>query len=147
MHLPDLEDSGPLDYVVVEFPPGGLRGDAFPLLMDLNERGVIRVLDLVVVGRSADGSFGVVAFDELRADGLDARIFAGIPSEILDDHDLREVARGVAPGYSAAVLVYENSWAAPLARTLRRNGAQLLESRRVPVQALLAKLDVLADRR
>jgi hypothetical protein len=137
----DLEQSGPIDYVVVEFPPGGLRGDAFPLLLDLVVRGVIRVLDFTVVGRDAEGAFAVVDVDELSADGVDLTVFHGVTHDVLDDDDLREVARRIPPGCSAAVLLYENTWAAPLATTLRRNGAQLLDSRRFPVQAILAKLD------
>jgi len=139
----DLEQSGPIDYVVVEFPPGGLRGDAFPLLTELVARGVIRVLDLTVVGRDPEGAFAVVEVDELTADGFDLTLLHGVSHDVLDDDDLREVARRIPPGYSAAVLLYENTWAGPLATTLRRNGAQLLDSRRFPVQAILAKLDAL----
>lgn len=137
----DLEQSGPIDYVVVEFPPGGLRGDAFPLLAGLIDSGVIRPLDFTMIGRSVDGAFAVLAFDDVSADGVDLTIFHGVSHEILDDDDLHEVARRIPPGYSAAVLLYENTWAAPLATTLRRNGAHLLESRRFPVQGILAKLD------
>lgn len=139
----DLETSGPIDYVVVEIPPGGLKGDAFSLLVDLVDRGVIRPLDLTVVGRDAQGEFAVVSFDELSVQGVDGTFLHGASHDVLDDDDLREVARGIRPGYSAAVLLYENTWAAPLATALRRNGAQLLDSRRFPVQAILAKLDVL----
>ncbi|GCD22118.1 DUF6325 family protein [Cellulomonas algicola] len=140
----DLEQSGPIDYVVVEFPPGGLRGDAFPLLTDLVDRGVIRVLDLTVVGRDAEGAFAVLDVEELSARGVDLTLFHGVTHDVLDDDDLRDVARRVLPGYSVAVLLFENVWAAPLATTLRHNGAQLLDSRRFPVQAILAKLDSMA---
>ncbi|WP_202924316.1 DUF6325 family protein [Cellulomonas sp. H30R-01] len=140
----DLEQSGPIDYVVVEFPPGGLRGDAFPLLTDLVDRGIIRALDFTVVGRDADGAFAVVDFDEVTANSVDMTLFHGVTHDVLDDDDLRDVARRVRPGYSVAILLYENLWAAPLATALRHSGAQLLESRRFPVQAILAKLDSMA---
>jgi hypothetical protein len=138
----DLAESGPVDYLVVELPTDRATGDAaFPHLVDLVDRGIIRVLDLVIVSRDADGSVVGIGMDELDDGSTSLEVFAGARSGLLDEDDLAEVADVVAPGTTAAVLVYENAWAAPFATALRRNGARLVASGRIPVQALLASLD------
>ncbi|MET8584560.1 DUF6325 family protein [Streptomyces collinus] len=136
----DVEEMGPVDYLVIEFPGNRMTGEAFPLLVDLAERGIVRIIDLAFVRKETDGS--VVAM-ELRdlGDEVDLTVFEGASAGVLDQSDIDEAGTALEPGNSAAVLVYENLWAAPLARALRRSGAQLVASGRIPVQALLAALD------
>ncbi|MFI2103143.1 DUF6325 family protein [Isoptericola sp. NPDC019693] len=137
-----LEESGPIDYLVVELPTDRATGDAaFPHLVDLVDRGIVRVLDLVVVRREDDGSVAAIGLEELDDGSAGLAVFAGARSGLLGDDDLAEAAGVVEPGRTAVVLVYENTWAAPFATALRRNGAQLVASGRIPVQALLASLD------
>ncbi|MEU1400880.1 DUF6325 family protein [Streptomyces sp. NPDC005728] len=135
-----IEEMGPVDYVVIEFPGSRMTGEAFPLLVDLSERAIIRIIDLAFVRKETDGS--VVAM-ELRdlGDEVDLAVFEGASAGVLDQSDLDEAGNALEPGNSAAVLVYENLWAAPLAIALRRSGAQLVASGRIPVQALLAALE------
>ncbi|NHT16505.1 DUF1269 domain-containing protein [Cellulomonas sp. IC4_254] len=133
---------GPVDYLVVEFPENRLDGEAFPLLMDLVDRGVVRVLDLAFVAKADDGTVTGIDLQELDATGdFDVTVLEGASSGLLGDDDLAEAAAALAPGAAAGVLVYENAWAAPFATALRRGGGQLVASGRVPVQALLAALD------
>ncbi|QJW35073.1 DUF6325 family protein [Cellulosimicrobium protaetiae] len=140
--LGDLQESGPIDFLVIELPTDRATGDkAFPHLVDLVDRGIIRVLDLVVVRREDDGSVVGLGLEELDDGSTELAVFAGARSGLLDGDDLDEAASAVEPGTTAVVLVYENVWAAPFATALRRNGAQLVASGRIPVQALLASLD------
>ncbi|MFE3638368.1 DUF6325 family protein [Streptomyces cellostaticus] len=138
--MDSVEEMGPVDYLVIEFPGNRMTGEAFPLLVDLAERGVVRIIDLAFIRKETDGS--VVAL-ELRdlGDEVDLTVFEGASAGLLDQGDIDEAGNALEPGNSAAVLVYENLWAAPLARALRRGGAQLVASGRIPVQALLAALD------
>ncbi|MFB8246027.1 DUF6325 family protein [Streptomyces sp. NPDC001046] len=136
----DIEDMGPVDYLVVEFPGSRMTGEGLPLLVDLVERGIIRILDLVFVRKDADGSVGAVELREM-GDETELTVFEGASSGLLDQGDLDEAGAALEPGNSAAVVVYENLWAAPLARALRRGGAQVVASGRIPVDALLATLD------
>lgn len=138
----DLEEMGPVDYLVVEFPGNQMTGEGLPLLVDLVERRIIRVLDLLFVRKDTDGTVTALEFSDMDGDGtLDLAVFEGASSGLLGQDDLEEAAAAVEPGSSAAVLVYENTWAAPLARALRRGGAQLVAGGRIPVQQLLAALD------
>ncbi|MFG2573041.1 DUF6325 family protein [Streptomyces sp. NPDC048481] len=133
---------GPVDYVVVEFPGNRMTGEGFPLLVDLVDRGIIRILDLTFVRKDADGSVTALEIADLTGDGrLDLAVFEGARSGLLGRDDLEAAAAAVEPGNSAALLVYENLWAAPFAAALRRGGAQLVASGRLPVQALLAALE------
>ena len=138
----ELSDSGPIDYIVVEFPGNRMTGEAFPLLLDLVDRGLIRIIDFVFVRRETDGSVTGLAIADVDHDGqLDLAVFEGASSGLLDDEDLTEAGTAIEPGSSAAVLVYENVWAAPFASAVRRGGGQLVASGRIPVQAVLAALD------
>jgi Family of unknown function (DUF6325) len=142
MDRDDLEDIGPIDYLVVEFPGSRMTGEGLPLLVDLVDRGIIRILDLVFVKKELDGSVRGLAIADLDHDGkLDLAVFEGASSGLLDQEDLDEAGGVLEPGSSAGLLVYENRWAAPLARELRRGGGQLVASGRIPVQAVLAALD------
>lgn len=141
----DLDELGPIDYLVVEFPADRQPdGSALPLLRDLVDKGTIRILDLAFVQKNADGSVVGVDIADVGLQGdLDVTLFAEASSGLLDGDDLDQAGSVLEPGCSAAVLVYENTWAGPFAAALRRNGAQLVAAGRIPVQAILATLDTL----
>ncbi|GIU90828.1 MAG: hypothetical protein KatS3mg010_1927 [Acidimicrobiia bacterium] len=143
--LEALDETGPIDFVVVEWPAGREPdGSALPLLLDLVDRRIIRVLDLAFVKKGDDGSVtGVDVSGVGFGDEVDVTVFAAARSGLLGDDDLDEAGRVLDPGASAAVLVYENAWAGPFAAALRRTGAQLVATERIPVQAVLASLDAM----
>jgi Family of unknown function (DUF6325) len=137
----ELEEMGPVDYLVIEFP-GTPTGENLPLLVDLVDRGIIRILDLVLVKREFDGSMSLLALADADGDGeWDYSVFEGVSAGVLGQDDVDEAGQALEPGRSAVILVYENTWAAPLAVALRRSGAQMVAGGRIPVQALLAALD------
>jgi hypothetical protein len=137
----ELEEMGPVDYLVIEFP-GTPTGENLPLLVDLVDRGIVRILDLVLVKREFDGSMSKLALADADGDGeWDYSVFEGISAGVLGQDDIDEAGQALEPGRSAVILVYENTWAAPLAVALRRSGAQMVAGGRIPVQALLASLD------
>ena len=139
-----IDQMGPVDYLVVEFPGSKMTGEAFPLLLDLAGSGVIRVLDLVFVSKDLDGSLRGVAVADFDGDGdLNVAAFEGAASGLLDQDDIYEAGSVLEPGSSAGILVYENLWAAPFASAVRRGGGQLVASGRIPIQALLASLDAI----
>jgi hypothetical protein len=144
MSVNDIE-LGPIDYVVVEWPPGKEpTGEGLDLLVGLTEQGVIRVIDLAFVMKEEDGTVKGLAITDIDSDGsLDLVQFEGASSGVLGQEDFEEAGAALEPGTSAAILVYENRWAAPFAAALRRSGAQLVASGRIPVNALLEKLDEL----
>lgn len=134
---------GPIDYLIVEWPPDRQpNGEALPKLVDLVDQGLIRVLDLAFVRKEQDGT--VVGLD-LNALDLDANpeltVFEGASSGLLGDDDYNQAGEALEPGSSAALLVYENTWAAPFATALRRSGAQLVANGRIPVNAIISALD------
>jgi len=136
------EETGPIDYLIVEFPGNGMTGEGFPILVDLVDRGVIRILDLVFVTKLDDGSIEGIALADLDGDGtLDLAVFEGASSGLIGQDDLDEAGGVLEPGSSAGILVYENVWAAPFAAALRRGGAQLVARGPIPVDALVAALD------
>ena len=138
----ELDQMGPIDYMVVEFPGSRMTGEGLPLLVDLVDKGIIRILDLVLVKKETDGTVTRLEVADLDADGkLDLAVFHGASSGLLDDEDVAEGANVLEPGSSAGILVYENRWAAPFANALRRSGAQLVAYGRIPVQALLASVE------
>ncbi|MEV6409843.1 MULTISPECIES: DUF6325 family protein [Streptomyces] len=133
---------GPIDYLVVEFPGNRMTGEGLPLLVDLVDRGLIRILDLTFIRKDADGSVSGLEIGDLTSDGaLDLAVFEGASSGLLGQDDLEEAANALEPGNSAGVLIYENVWAAPFAAALRRGGAELVASGRIPAPAVLAALD------
>ncbi|MCM2416715.1 DUF6325 family protein [Streptomyces sp. RKAG293] len=138
----ETDDMGPIDYLIIEFPPGAMSGEGFPLLVDLVDRGVIRIIDLTFVRKEADGSVVAVTIADFDHDGsLDLAVFEGASSGLLSGEDIDEAGRVLQPGSAAGILVYENLWAAPLASALRRSGAQMIAGGRIPIQELVAALD------
>jgi hypothetical protein len=137
-------DAGPIDYLALEFPRAELKGEGLAILVDLVDRGIIRVLDLRFVKHEEDGSFTVLAISDLDSDGvLDLAVFEGIESGLLDDDDLSEAAALVQPGSAVGLLVYENTWAGPFVSAMRRAGAEVLASARIPATDVVAALDAL----
>jgi hypothetical protein len=137
-----LEEMGPIDYVVLEWAGDQpVTGEVMPLLLDLVDRDVIRILDIAFVAKDNDGSVSALDFGELAQQSGGLAEFDGASSGLLGDDDLREAAAALEPGTVAAVLVWENRWAAPVAVALRRSGGQLVATGRIPVQAMLAALD------
>jgi hypothetical protein len=136
---------GPIDYLIVEWPPDKEpTGEGLRHLVDLTERGLIRVIDLAFVRKQEDGTTRGIAITDLDADGsLDLVEFEGASSGVLGHEDYEEAGQALEPGASAAILVYENRWAAPFAAAVRRSGAQLVASGRIPVNALLETLEAL----
>jgi hypothetical protein len=134
---------GPIDYIVVEWPAGTQpSGEGMPLLVDLVDRGLIRILDLAFVRKNDDGTIVGLELDELGGDSK-LTVFEGASSGLLGQDDYDEAGAAIQPGCSAALLVYENTWAAPFATALRRSGAQLVAGGRIPVNAIIQALDEL----
>jgi uncharacterized protein DUF6325 len=133
-----LEEMGPIDYVVMEWADDQpVTGEALAAVLDLVDRGLIRILDIAFITKDADGSVAAIDFGELT--GLAE--FQGASSGLLDQEDLEEAGTALEPGTVAGVLVWENLWAAPVATALRRSGGQLVASGRIPIQAILASLE------
>jgi hypothetical protein len=137
------EELGPIDVVVIGFPPGApMTGEAIPLFVDLVERGIIRVFDVLFVKKDEDGTFSGFDLDDLDEDTVgDLTAFAGASTGLLDDEDAAKVAAEIEPGTSAVMIMYENRWAGPFAAAVRRNGGVLIANERIPVQSLIATLD------
>ena len=141
-HAAELDTMAPIGYLVVEFPGNRMTGEALPMLVDLVDRGIVRILDLAFVRKEDDGRVTTLSQVDLeRMKVLEATLFEGVASGLLGQDDLDEAAKALTPNSSAAVLIYENTWAAPFAAALRRSGAQLVASGQIPVQALVDALD------
>ena len=136
-----LEEMGPIDYVVLEWPGEQPVGSVVPLILDAVDRGIIRILDVAVMAKGDDGSVAAIDVGDLNGDATGFAEFDGASAGLLGQDDLEEAAAALQPGTSAAVLVWENRWAAPIAVALRRSGGQLVASGRIPVQAILASLE------
>lgn len=137
-----LDEMGPIDYVVVEFPGNKMTGEGLPLLVDLVDRGIIRLIDLAFFTKAEDGSVAMIEIADFDGDGeLDLAVFEGASSGLLGEDDIEEAGTVLEPGSSAGILVYENVWAGPFASAVRRSGGQLVASGRIPVQALLAAME------
>jgi len=132
---------GPIDYLVIEWPGRQPTGEAAPFLVDLVDRGLIRILDLAFIAKAEDGSVAGLEISDLGQEVEELKVFEGASSGLLSEDDTAEAAAALEPGTSAALLVFENAWAAPFASALRRSGAQLVASGRIPVQAVLAALE------
>jgi len=139
-----LEEMGPVDYIVLEWPHQQPTGEAIPLIMNLVEQGIIRILDIAVLAKDSDGTVSALELGALDGGGAGGFAeFEGAQTGLIGDDDLEEAASVLEPGTMAAILIWENRWAAPVAVALRRSGGQLVASGRIPIQAILASLDAL----
>lgn len=134
-------EMGPIDYILVEWPGRQPNGEVAPHLVDLVERGLIRILDLAFVAKDEDGTVAGLDLADLGDGAAELTIFEGASSGLLGDDDLSEAGAALEPGTSAALLVFENTWAAPFAAAVRRSGGQLVASGRIPVNDVLAALE------
>jgi hypothetical protein len=138
----DNDVLGFVDYLAVEWPGGHMTGEGFELLLDLVERGIVRVLDLKFIAKAADGTVTKVALGDVEHDGdVDATMWDGASSGLLDQSDVDQVAAVIEPGSLAGIVVYENLWSASLMTTLDRSSARMVGSGRVGVEDLLTGLD------
>ena len=140
MDTDDIE-MGPIDYLLVEWPGKQPEGEIAPYLVDLVDRGLIRILDLAFLVKGEDGTVAAVEIADVGGEVAELAIFEGASSGLLDDEDVDEAGAALEPGTSAALLVYENTWAGPFAAAVRRSGGQLVASGRIPVTDVLAALD------
>jgi len=138
----EIDELGPVDYVVIEFPAGGqhFSGEVAGELASLVEAGTIRVLDVLVLAKDADGSVEAMELDDL--DEMDElRVVEAQLAEILAEEDVLHLAAAMEPGSVAGVVIWENTWAAPFGSAARRAGGQLIASGRIPIQAIAAALE------
>ena len=144
MGATEIDELGPVDYLVVEFPAGksNFSGEMAAELASLTESGTIRVLDLLILNKAEDGTVEAFEIDDLDEDeageliGLETEI-----AEVLAAEDVVHLAEAMENGSTAGVLVWENSWAAPFASATRRAGGQLIATGRIPIQAIAASIE------
>jgi hypothetical protein len=137
-----VDELGPVDWIVVEFPGSKFKGEIAPALDDLAARGIIKVLDLLLIRKDEDGSLEFFELSDLDESEIGTlRLYESALAMLLSEEDVEAVAAAVEPGSTAALLVWENSWAAPFASAVRHAGGQLAASGRIPVQAILAAIE------
>ena len=133
---------GPISYLIVEFPGNKMTGEGFASLLDLVDRGAIRILDLTFVRREPDGTLRVLDLEDIDHDGkFDLAVFAGASSGLLDESDLSEASSVIEPGSAAGILIFENRWAVPFIQALRRGEAELIAAGYISQDDLVAALD------
>jgi hypothetical protein len=138
-----IDELGPVDWIVVEFPGSRFNGEIAPALLDLVDRGLVRVLDLLILKKDADGAIEAFELSDLDDSEIgELRTHEAELAMLLSEEDVTAVAAAIEPGSSAAVLVWENTWAAPFGSAVRRSGGQLVASGRIPIQALLAAVEL-----
>jgi uncharacterized membrane protein len=140
---PAADVYGPIDFVLLEFPRDRLTGEAGKALMDLVERGTIRLYDLVVISKDQDGTVEVLEVTDPLSEAAGFAYFAGARSGLIDDEDMQEAASAMNPGTVAALIVYENSWAVPFVAAARNSGGELIASARIPAAEIMETLDAL----
>ncbi len=137
-----VDELGPVDWIVVEFPGSRFKGEIVPALEDLVNRDIVRILDLLIMKKDEDGTLESFEISDLDSDELGSlRSYETALAMLLSADDVEAVAAAVEPGSTAAVLVWENLWAAPFGSAVRRAGGQLIASGRIPIQALLAVIE------
>jgi Family of unknown function (DUF6325) len=137
-----MDELGPVDWIVVEFPGSRFNGEIAPALRDLVQRELIRVLDLLVLKKDQGGSLEAFELSDLDPSEVgELRSYEQELAMLLSEDDVTAVAAAIEPGSSAGVLVWENTWAAPFASAVRRSGGQLVASGRIPIQAMLAAIE------
>jgi uncharacterized membrane protein len=137
----EMGEMGPIDYILVEWSGQQPNGEVAPHLVDLVDRGLIRILDLLFIAKDEDGNVAGLELSELAGDVAQLSVFEGASSGLLSDEDVEEAGGVLEPGTSAALLVFENAWAGPFVAAVRRSGGELVASGRIPVQSLLDALD------
>jgi hypothetical protein len=135
------EGMGPISYLIVEFPGNKMTGDGLQALVDLVDRGLVRVLDLEFVTRRDDGSVAAIAMHELDTGGFDVSVFEGVSSGLLDQSDFDDARDAIRPGSAAAILIFENRWATTFVQGLRRGGAELVAAGYIPLDDIAAALE------
>jgi hypothetical protein len=137
-----LDELGPVDYVVVEFPPGAsnFTGEMASELRSLADSGTIRVIDVLILTKDADGTVEATELSDVGDLGELLAIEAGL-AELLAADDVDQLAAAMEPGSTAGVLIWENLWAAPFASAARRSGGQLIADGRIPIQAIIASIE------
>jgi uncharacterized membrane protein len=142
--MSDLEETGPIDWLLIEFRGKEINGELVPPLLDLVDRRLIRIMDALILIKRADGSFDALTSQDLESTEVgDLGALAGASSGLLTDDDAAAAAAALEPDTAGLLILYENLWAAPFAVAARKAGGQLVASGRIPVQALLAQLDAL----
>jgi hypothetical protein len=137
-----IDELGPVDYLIVEFPPGGqhFTGEGAAELVRLHDAGIIRIMDVLILQKGEDGTVMAQELGDLADLGELQRIEAELV-QTLAEEDVDHLAAAMDPGSIAGVLVYENLWAAPFASAMRRAGGQLIANGRIPIQALIAAVE------
>ncbi len=138
----NIDELGPIDYLVVEFPPGvsHFTGEMAAELAKLVDAGIIRILDLMVLVKDEKGEIDALELEDLESTD-ELRVAETELAELLAADDVADLAAAMEPGTVAGVLVWENAWAAPFASAARRQGGQLIANGRIPIQAILASLE------
>jgi hypothetical protein len=135
----NFDELGPVDWIVVEFPESKFDGRIAPILKDLVDRELIRVLDLIFLTKDLDGGFEVFEASDMDASEVgELRAYENELAMLLSEQDVIDLVETIEPGSSAAVLVWENLWAAPFGSAVRHAGGQLVASGRIPIQAVIA---------
>jgi hypothetical protein len=139
---PSLDELGPVDYIVVEFPAGAsnFTGEMVDELVALVESGTVRVIDALVLTKNADGSVDATELSDIDELGPLEAVEAQL-AELLAADDVEHLAAAMEPGSTAGVLIWENLWAAPFAAAARRSGGQLIADGRIPIQAIIASIE------
>ena len=137
--MESTEEFGPVDVVVIGYPAGAaMTGEAVPILLDLVNRGIIRVLDARFVRKDPDGTFSCFDLADVDEDTAgDLTVFAGASTGLLDDDDVAVTAAEIEPGSAAVMIVYENRWAGAFVAAVRRNGGVLITNQRIGTQELI----------
>ena len=135
---------GPIDIVILEFSGGKLAGETAAELLKLIDTGIIRLYDLLVIRKEADGSFSGIDVSDVDDEHVgQLTVFAGARSGLLDDSDVAEAAEAMEPGTVGALIVYENAWARPFVAAVRQAGGELVASARIPADAVNEALELL----
>jgi hypothetical protein len=141
-----IDELGSVDWLVLEFPGSKFNGAIAPVISDLTDRGPIRVLDLLVVKKDADGSFEAFEIEDLEGLELGGlRAYESALAMVLGEQDLADIATVIEPGSTAAILMWENKWSAPFGAAVRHSGGQLVARGTIPTQAVLAALEAEAQ--
>lgn len=135
---------GPVDYVVIEFAEAKFTGEGLPILLDLVAKGTIRVIDAVVIKANDDGTWVTLSVEDLDAEGGAWELISGWGSDVLSQDDFDTVGAIVKPGAAAAIIMYENTWAAPFAAAMLRAGGQVVAFDRIPVTEVIGAIEAAA---